>query len=246
MMILLILLLVVLIGATLFVTALTASFSSLEARLDRLDGATPIELRRQGGGVPTGVGGETGRPGHDVSGHDLDGHPVTAAIVGVEHFTLLAFLSSGCTTCGRFWQQLATGDRPDLGPDTRLLVLTKGADAESTTALRSVATGVDVVLSTPAWQDYAVPGTPFFILVDGRSGAVRGEGTAMGWNEVRNLVALGRGDASVVTGVSTASMKPSSDAEREAVIDQLLMDSGIFPGDPSLYPGTTPPEAPAP
>jgi hypothetical protein len=237
------LVLVVLIIATVFVSALTASFSSLETRIDGLTAGTPIELRRPSASVPTGVGGATGRPGRDLVGHDLAGNPLTAAVVGVEHFTLLAFLSSGCSTCGRFWKQLGTGDLPDLGIDTRLIVLAKGADAESMTALQSVASGVDVLLSTEAWQDYEVPGTPFFILVDGRSGAVRGEGTAMGWDEVRNLVALGRGDASIVTGVSTAAMKPSSDAEREAVIDQLLMDAGVFPGDPSLYPGGTPPEA---
>ncbi len=242
MVIVLLLVLVVLVVLTIFVSALTASFSSLEARLDRVTGSTPIELRRPSPGVPTGVGGATGRPGRDLVGHDLDGNPLTAAVVGVEHFTLLAFLSSGCSTCGRFWTQLRGGTVPDLGLDTRLIVLAKGADAESMTALTEVASGVDVLLSTQAWQDYEVPGTPFFILVDGRSGAVRGEGTAMGWDEVRNLVALGRGDASIVTGVSTAAMKPSSDAEREAVIDQLLMDAGVFPGDPSLYPGTTPPE----
>ena len=246
MVILLILAVVILIVATVFVSALTASFTSLEARVDRLSTATPIELRRSGTSVPTGVGGATGRPGRDLVGHDLDGNPLTAAVIGVEHFTLLAFLSSGCSTCGRFWKQLGAGDLPDLGADTRLIVLAKGADAESMTALRSVANGRDVLLSTQAWLDYEVPGTPFFILVDGRSGAVRGEGTAMGWDEVRNLVALGRGDASIVTGISTAAMKPTSDAEREAVIDQLLMDAGVFPGDPSLYPGTTPPEVISP
>jgi hypothetical protein len=246
MVILVLVALLVLIVATVFVSALTASFSSIEARLDRLTAGTPIELRRPSGSVPTGVGGATGRPGSDLVGHDLDGSPLTAAVVGVEHFTLLAFLSSGCSTCGRFWKQLRGGGLPDLGLDTRLIVLAKGADAESMTALHEVAAGVDVLLSTEAWQDYEVPGTPFFILVDGRSGLVRGEGTAMGWDEVRNLVALGRGDASIVTGVSTATMKPSSDAEREAIVDQLLMDAGVFPGDPSLYPGTTPPEVGSP
>jgi len=242
MVILLILVLVILVVATIFVSALTASFSSLEARLDRLETGAPIELRRNGDGAATAVGGSTGRAAFDIAGHDLSGQPRTAAVVDVEHFTLLAFLSSGCSTCGRFWSQLSRGEQPDLGLDTRLLVLAKGEDEESMTALREVATGVDVLLSTEAWRHYEVPGTPFFILVDGRSGTVRGEGTAMGWDEVRNLVALGRGDASIVTGVSTAAMKPTSDAEREAIIDQILMDAGVFPGDASLYPGTTPPQ----
>jgi hypothetical protein len=232
-----------LVVAAVFVTALTASYAQLEARVDQLDDparqGVPIELTSQPAPtpVPTGVGGAIGRRAHDLAGSSLDGDAVSLLTVGVEHFTLLAFLSSGCRTCGRFWEALRRDGPPSMGPDTRVVVLTKGPDAESPTELARVADGVDVTLSTEAWRDFEVPGTPFFILVDGPSGTVAGEGTALGWDEVRNLVALGRGDASLVSGVDTSSRKPASDAEREAVVDQILMDAGIFPGDPSLYPG---------
>ena len=237
---------VLLVIAAIFVTALTASYGDLEQRLAMLEdqGATttPLTLSPRSGAVATGVGGAAGRLAHDLLGATIAGDPVALAVTDVDHHTLLAFLSSGCSSCGRFWARLAEGDLPDLGDDTRLVVLTKDAADESMTALAPLIGDLDVVLSTKAWVDYEVPGTPFFIFVDGRDGVVRGEGTALGWDEVRNLVALGRGDASIVTGVSTASMKPASDAERESIVDRVLMDAGIFPGDPSLYPGGEPPD----
>ena len=230
---------VVLVAAVVFVTALTASFAQLERRVEQLvpsDRSVPLELSSQPAAVPTGVGGASGRHAHDLSGVTLAGAAQTIAVVGVEHATLLAFLSSGCRTCGRFWETLRVDGPPEISPTTRLVVLTKGTDAESPTDLLRVAHGVDILMSTEAWGDFEVPGTPFFVLVDGPSGRVAGEGTALGWDEVRNLVALGLGDASILTGVDTSARKPSSDAEREAVVDQILMDAGIFPGDASLYP----------
>ena len=231
---------VVLVLATIFVTALVASYAQLERRVEQLSSAdersVPIELTTQPAAVPTGVGGASGRAAHDLSGITLGGDARTIATVGVEHTTLLAFLSSGCRTCGRFWETLRSEGPPSIGPTTRLVVLTKGPDEESPTDLRRVADGVDFIMTTEAWHDFEIPGTPFFVLVDGPTGRVAGEGTALGWDEVRNLVALGLGDASILTGVDTSAMKPSSDAERESMVDQILMDAGIFPGDPSLYP----------
>jgi len=232
--------------AVVFATALTSAYAQLERRVEHLSEANelsvPLELSARPTAVPTGVGGAAGRPAHDLSGLTLHGDARTIATVGVEHTTLLAFLSSGCKTCGRFWETLRNQGPPEIGPTTRLVVLTKGADAESPTELHRVADGVEVVMTTQAWQDFEIPGTPFFVLVDGPTGRVAGEGTALGWDEVRNLVALGLGDASILTGVDTSAMKPSSDAERETMVDQILMDAGIFPGDPSLYPldGDTP------
>jgi len=46
---------------------------------------------------------------------------------------------------------------------------------------RLVPTDVPVVLSSAAWDDYRVPGSPYFVFVDGPSGAVTGEGSAAAW-----------------------------------------------------------------
>jgi hypothetical protein len=74
-------------------------------------------------------------------------------------------------------------------------------------------------MSTETWQDYKVPGAPYFILVDGRQGRVVGEGTATSWDRVQHLI----GQAAV-------------DTHDERTVDRDLRAAGIEPGDPSLYP----------
>jgi hypothetical protein len=228
-----------LVVVTVFATALSVTYANLEERVNRLAGSAgssvAVGLSPRPAPVPTGVGGETGRAAQDLVGVTLDGGARSIRVVGTEHFSLLAFLSSGCKSCGRFWDGLRHDGLPGLGADTRLVVVTKGPEAESPTELSRVAGSVEFLMSTEAWTAFEVPGTPFFVLVDGAKGTVVGEGTSLGWDEVRNLVALGRGDASILTGVDTSAMKPASDAERETLVDQVLMDAGIFPGDPSLY-----------
>ena len=72
----------------------------------------------------------------------------------------------------------------------RLLVVTKGSEAESPATIRKLApTGVHTVLSSAAWSDYRIPVAPYFVLVDGTSGDVIGEGAAATWEQVRDLMA---------------------------------------------------------
>jgi hypothetical protein len=169
---------------------------------------------------------------HDVSGETPDGELVTARVVDVAHDTLLLFLSSGCETCRVFWQELA-GPVP-LPRGTRLLVVAQSADAESPTELaRLAAPGVDVVLSSDAWRDYEVPGSPHVVYVEGRTGRVRGEGTGQSLDQVARLLAQSTGDASFLAVPSVP--KPARDAEQEAEVDRALLAAGILPGDPRLY-----------
>jgi hypothetical protein len=76
-------------------------------------------------------------------------------------------------------------------------------------------------MSSTAWTDYNVPGSPYFVLVDGRIGRVRGEGTGATWEQVKNLLRQASDDA--------------DDSSRETRIDRELQAHGIEPGDPSLY-----------
>ncbi len=76
-------------------------------------------------------------------------------------------------------------------------------------------------MSSAAWTDYQVPGSPYFVLVDGTEGRVRGEGTGANWDQVKNLLRQADDDA--------------SDSSREVRIDRELLAHGIAPGDPSLY-----------
>lgn len=130
------------------------------------------------------------RPAPDVSGVDRDGRALAIRVTGVEADTLLVFLSSGCATCGAFWEAMTDPDLA-LPQGTRLVVVAQSADREQPALLAELAPRhLPVVLSSQAWQDYVVPGAPFAVLVDGTSGLVAGEATAPTLGEV--LSALGR------------------------------------------------------
>lgn len=171
-------------------------------------------------------------PAFDISGETLTGEVVSARVVGVEQDTLLLFLSSGCGTCQTFWADLA---RPvPLPPQTRLLVVPQSAVDESPVDLAAVApAGVDVILSSAAWRDYHVPGSPHVVYVDGRTGRIRGEGTGQSLQQVAELLARATGDVGFLTGAPVA--KSARDRQQEVSVDRELLAAGILPGDPRLY-----------
>jgi len=181
--------------------------------------------------------------GHDLSGVTPEGSAKAIGVVGAEHSTLLAFLSSGCGTCGEFWRAFATGQAEQLpGRDTRLVVVTKGPDEESVSAVGELAAGTHpTLMSSDAFRDYGVPVSPYFILVDGPSGAVVGEGAAGTWAQVANLLRQAAADAGVSAEGEPlrsrgSSARPRADLEREGRADADLLAAGIVPGHPSLYP----------
>lgn len=134
-------------------------------------------------------------PAHDVSGLDLDEGAVALRVVDVEHDTILVFLSSGCSTCGAFWE--GVGD-PDLAlpAGARLAVVTQSPEREHVALVAELAPRhFPLVLSTQAWLDYAVPGSPYVVLVDGPSGRVVGEGTAPTFQQVLSMLGRAVGDA---------------------------------------------------
>ena len=226
---------VLLIVVGFFAVGLLHSYAGLLRRVQRLETEVPVAAPQPGPRLTAPTGAE--RTGKDVGGESLDGETVTLAVAGVEHDTLLAFLSSGCSTCAGFWAQIPHAVASTDGRGTRLVVVTQGAEHESPAALAALASPdlVNTVMSSRCWEDYAVPGSPYFVFVDGRSGSVRGEGTALGWDEVFSLMALAEGDAAPAGG--GRQRKPASDAAREAAVDRELLRAGIMPGDPSLYPG---------
>lgn len=169
-----------------------------------------------------------GRPGADVVGRGPNGEAHAVRVVGARHDTVLAFLSSGCATCHVFWDELRDVALP---ADTRLVIVTKGEDAESPVAIADVAPAdVTVVMSSEAWTQYEVPGSPYVIHVDGATGRVRGEGTGPSWEQVSRMLVLGAGDLDALR-----SDKAAADARREREADQVLLAAGIQPGDESLY-----------
>jgi hypothetical protein len=183
---------------------------------------------------------------HDVSGVTPTGNGKAVGVVGTEHSTLLAFLSSGCGTCVDFWQAFASGQANDLpGRDTRLVVVTKGPEDESVSAVRELARGNHVtVMSSQAFDDYGVPVSPYFILVDGPSGQIAGEGAAANWSQVSNLLRQAAADAGINAegAPNRSTSRPRAGDEREARADTDLAAAGIRPGHPSLYPANDPDE----
>ncbi len=186
--------------------------------------------------VPEPGGRRASAPAHDVVGVSLEDEAVAVRVVGAPGDSLLVFLSSGCSTCGAFWEAL--GD-PDLAlpADTRLVVLVRDADEEHPALLQELApAGIQVLHSTSAWTDYEVPGSPYVVLVDGEAGRLRGEGTGLSLGQVLSM--LGRaGDDSAHRARLDGRRgdKAAADAGREAAVDEELLAGGVQPGDASLY-----------
>jgi hypothetical protein len=233
---------VVLVLLVLLVFGLLRSHASILRRLHDLDGG---EVDADGltiGPAPAAQRVEDpAAPSRPVAGMTLDGEQVVLATSGVEHDTLLVFLTSGCLTCREFWKTFAGPDGVALPAGTRLLIVTKDLAEESPSELAKLAPrDVDLVASSDAWVDFGVPGSPYVVAVEGTSGRIQGEGTGLSWEQVAGLLAQATGDRTYVLGEDEAPLpKPVGDVEREARVDRELLRAGILPGDPSLQPGAS-------
>jgi hypothetical protein len=186
---------------------------------------------------------------HDLAGVTPAGDAVAVAVAGAEHTTLLAFLSSGCATCADFWRAFADGAADHLpGRDTRLVIVTKSPEHESVSEVRAVAPpAVTTVMTTAAFDAYGVPVNPYFILVDGPSGRVVGEGAAATWAQVANLLSQAAADHGVALDLTAEDAAPGAGGrparevagldsrQRDALAEAELLAAGIGPGHPSLY-----------
>jgi hypothetical protein len=233
---------VVLAVLTVLVAGLLRAYGTVLRRLHALDGGRPAQrpfavdhASSDQSTEPVGSPSprETWSAAADVTGQSVTGELVSTQVVGVEHDTVLLFLSSGCSSCDVFWRQLAGG--VSLPPTTRLLVVVQGPEFDDPQAVAERAPrGIDVIVSTEAWRDYEVPGSPHVVYVDGRTGRVRGEGTGQSWSHVADLLARASGDPRFVGGAPRLP-KPDRDAEVEALVDRELLAAGILPGDARLY-----------
>ncbi|HEU5152076.1 MAG TPA: hypothetical protein VFU19_16400 [Iamia sp.] len=173
----------------------------------------------------------------DLVGVGIDDDALTIRVTGVEHRTLVAFLSGSCLTCQRFWDAFQKPQKLGLPRDVRPVIVTKGPDQESPAAIARVApAAVPVVMDTSAWEAYDIPGSPYFVLVDGKTGLVQGEGTGIDWDQVKGLLTQIQDDASYAEDLESRRVaKYKADDERERRVDEELLAAGIGPGDPSLY-----------
>lgn len=173
-----------------------------------------------------------------VAGVTPGGDALAVAPSGAGGLTLLAFLSTGCSSCAGFWQAFRNPGQLALPNGTRLVVVTKGPEREIPGEVAALAApGLAVIMSSDAWTDYEVPGSPFFVLVDGTSGRRVGEGVANHFRQVAELVRRAEVDAAAFAPGTRADRDIGIDGPaRESANDAELRAAGILPGDPSLYP----------
>ncbi len=165
-------------------------------------------------------------PTTTLTGVGVSGDPSTVSLEHGRGNTLLAFLSSGCTTCQVFWDEFHS-DFELPTPDTRTVIVTKGAKSESPSKIEALAPPhITLLMSDEVWDVFKVPMTPYFLLVDG-DGMVVGEGSASTWPHLLGLLRQSAADATSPVHMDTEG--------RAHFTDIQLGSAGIEPGDPSLY-----------
>lgn len=190
---------------------------------------------RPGVAPPRATGAGGGAMAYDIAGTTPAGETALVGVTEVPGTTLLAFLTSGCSTCASFWRDFRNPDRLGLPLGMRLVIVTKGQEDESPSAVAEMAPGwATTVMSSQAWLDHEVPVSPYFLLVDGPTGRVIGEGAATSWRQVRDLMTQALDDMTITAGIAPTAV--DDEVSREVRADRELMAAGIYPGDPSLYP----------
>jgi hypothetical protein len=235
MLVLTIVIAVLLVIALVYIVALLRSHADILRRLNALEEARPAGGPAPGPG-PAPIGGGEVLTAGPISGRTLRGDSVTLSLGPGSPVTLLAFLTSGCASCAPVWDGLR--DAPDLaGLADRVAVITHDGTRESPTRLERLAPGApEVIMSSAAWADYAVPGSPHFVLTDG-AGGILGRGSALSWQQLETMVKDARADARRVADPARTTL------ERVERSEQALASSGIGRGHPSLYPSAGGPPA---
>lgn len=155
--------------------------------------------------------------------------------------TMIAFLSSGCTTCKEFFAALDPTRRQGDALEARVVVVTKDAQFESPSKLIALAPdGLLVIQSSSGWEAYEVPGSPYFVYVDGATGTVQGEGTAQTWDQVEQLLRDALLDSAMALarqgGIPPIGFQDAKTGRERALrAEQALNEAGIPLDDDSLY-----------
>jgi hypothetical protein len=221
---------VLLILLLVLVAGLLRSHAEILRRLGALERGAPAGSADGLAPPPAGARTEADLIPAPLSGVTPTGDVVAIAFEGPGSLpTLLAFLTSGCSSCAGFWATLGERRLP-----AQTVIVTHGSERERAATLRELSPdGVPVVMSSQAWTDYRVPGSPYFVLVDG---FVRGEGVANSWSALASLVSDAIED-------QREAEHGRGGAARARDIDATLAAAGIGPGHESLYPGPRPPRS---
>jgi hypothetical protein len=186
---------------------------------DDLTEASPHDLPPTAGQVVPALG---------IAGETIDKKPAEYPLWATDdRDTVLAFLTTGCTTCQTFWDAFQSDDL-ELPSETRLIVVAKDRRHESRARLRRLApANHDLVLSSDAWTTYQVPASPYFVYITGANAMVAGQGTAESWLQVLNLLALTREEDELAEEEGLGSFAPGATADIVASVN------GNTAGDPA-------------
>lgn len=166
-----------------------------------------------------------------ITGVTPDGEPLVLSLSTGSDPTLLAFLSTTCSSCTPFWEGLESSLMHFGGHRHRVVIVTLGESEESPTRAQSLSRpGVDVVMSSSAWSEFEVPGAPYFMLIEPQTSRVIGEGSAMTFDSLVEFLTDATNDQQWDLSVG------QSQVSEESRIDSDLRRAGILPGDPRLYP----------
>jgi hypothetical protein len=125
----------------------------------------PADILRRLRPIPTYTGHPTTTP-HDIVGVTPEGVHCRIDVVEAAAPVLLLFLSAACLGCRDLWEalpQLHAG----LAGAARLVAVTRSPGEERPEVIAALAggapetDGIDLVMSTEAYQDYRVTGPPF-------------------------------------------------------------------------------------
>ncbi len=224
--------------ATAFLALLVAGLLRSHAAIIRAlhlapdqDGQTPVQHLAVDMPVPADMPiPEKAPPAVEIEGVNLNQEPLRVSVQGTGENTLLAFLSTGCLTCARFWEALA-GEELMASIDARVVAVTKGPEEESAPAIQKIAPQhITTVMSSKAWADYEVPMYPYFVYIDDRTGEVKAGGAADSWEHVLSLLEYSLDEIATPTSPLRETGAARLDEE-----DAILAAAGIGPDHPSLY-----------
>lgn len=216
---------IVIVLLVILVAGLLRSHAEILRQLDRLGAGEDATTTSLPSPRPK-VSGLAAAPLMSIEGETPTGSHRTVNLDNGRQATLISFLSTGCASCQVFWSAISSGQTLPV-PDTRVVIVTKGSDAESPSKVRGLApSGIDVLMSSEVWDAFKVPMTPHFMLVDG-NGQVLGEGSALSWEQLVGMLEQSVADLEDPRRMGTS--------ERARFTDARLADAGVEPGDPSLY-----------
>jgi hypothetical protein len=213
--------------------------------LAALNGAVSSQGGAAGEGVPMPEGvlpppdGVSDAELDVLNGQDMDLRAVEISVVaGPEAFFLIAFLSTTCLTCMDIWRDVIAGGEEggviDAGAGGRaaVAIALKGRELENLGKARALAdeTPVPVVFSQEAWDRLEIPGSPYFALLERRTGRIVGAGSAQTWSQIVSLASDGMLELSVHLGTGRSSGYRGIIARE----DDELRRAGIEAGHPSL------------